>query len=135
MSINYKRKYLKYKQKLEQLNMAGGQHDYQISVRDPWFTYISDGSKQVEGRLDKGLFSKLKIGDNVSWVNGNSLVKTRITNITKYPSFHDMISTEGLNRVLPNIKSIDNGINIYRQFYTESDEKRLGVLAITLQLI
>ena len=40
-------------------------------VQDPWFTYIKKGEKIVEGRLNKGSFTEMKVNDIVLWINDN----------------------------------------------------------------
>ena len=42
--------------------------EYDITVKEPWFTLIKMKLKSVEGRLNKGLFSKFKKDDIVNWV-------------------------------------------------------------------
>jgi ASC-1-like (ASCH) protein len=148
---NYEKKYAKYKLKYLSLkylslkylslkNLSGGNpKNYDITVKNPWFNYIKEGKKTVEGRLNKGMFSKLKIGDVINWLhitkNKKKLIcKTTITSITKYSSFREMLEMETLENVLPNISSIDEGVKIYHQYYTLDDENKFGVIAITLNL-
>jgi ASC-1-like (ASCH) protein len=38
---------------------------YNKSVSEPWFSLISLGIKSIEGRLDKGDFQNMAIGDLV----------------------------------------------------------------------
>lgn len=45
-----------------------------------------------------------------------------------------MIDTEGIDKVFPNISDIDSGVEIYRQYYSEKDEKLAGVIAIEMEL-
>jgi ASC-1-like (ASCH) protein len=106
-----------------------------ITVKQPWFNYIQAGVKKVEGRLNKGQFAKFGVGQQILWQNAgklNCLVK--ITKITKYPTFKELLETEGLQRVLPNIADITKGIDIYRQYYSKSDENKFGVVAIEMEL-
>jgi ASC-1-like (ASCH) protein len=42
---------------------------------------------------------------------------------------------EVLRTTLPNIKTIDDVIAIYRQFYSEEKDREYGVLAIKIKLI
>lgn len=104
-----------------------------FGVRDPWFTLIREGLKVVEGRLNKGRFSKLNEGDIVHWeVTGKQKPRctTTIINIVHYPSFDAMLRTETIERVLPGVPDVDSGVKVYRQFYTKEQERKLGVLAI-----
>lgn len=58
-----------------------------------------------------------------------------VTRVVKYPDFKTYLIQEGLSRTLPGIESIDEGIAVYRQFYSEEQEKTHGVLAIHLRLV
>ncbi|XP_078434701.1 uncharacterized protein LOC144705762 [Wolffia australiana] len=51
-------------------------------------------------------------------------------NIKHYPSFFAMLDAETLDKVLPGIKTIEEGVQIYRKFYSEEIEMSNGVLAI-----
>jgi ASC-1-like (ASCH) protein len=108
---------------------------YEISVSNPWFNYIKNKKKKVEGRLNKNIFAQLKKGDIVIFTNNDMKIKTKIKRITKYKSFNDYLTQEGLRTTLPNIKTIDDGIAIYRQFYSEEKEREYGVLAIKIKII
>ena len=44
--------------------------------------------------------------------------------------FYD--KTEGINKCLPGIKSIDEGVKIYRQFYSKDDENQYKIIAFGL---
>jgi ASC-1-like (ASCH) protein len=46
-----------------------------------------------------------------------------------------MIVNCKLQNVLPGIETIDEGVKIYRNFYSESDEKKYGVVAIHFNLL
>ena len=108
---------------------------YNISVSEPWFTLIKMGLKSREGRLNKTKFAKLKVNDIVIWTYKNKSCKTKIVNINKYDSFRDMIKKETLKRTLPGVPTIDCGVEVYRQYYSEELEKKFGVLAIELKRI
>ena len=58
---------------------------------------------------------------------------TKITKISNYDTFRKYLETEGLENCLPGIKTIDDGVNIYYKYYTPSQEKKYGVLAIHLE--
>ena len=135
--MNSYNKYLKYKNKYIEYNnyQVGGNDIIKLSLKQPWFNYIKNGEKKIEGRLCKGLFKKLKIGDKVLWYNNNLKVMTKIIDIIKYKSFNELLVTEKLNNVLTNIKSIEEGVSIYNKFYSPEDEEKFGVIGIKLEVI
>jgi len=46
-----------------------------------------------------------------------------------------MLKKEGIENVLPGVKNIEEGVQIYRQFYSEEREKKYGVVAIEVEPI
>lgn len=121
-----------HKQKKYFNKIEKNKKSYKFNVREPWFSLLKNGEKNVEGRLNVGVFSKLSEGDIIEW---NNAFRTTISKIVKYKSFKNMIETEGLNNVLPHIESVNEGVNIYRQFYSEENENKYGVIAIHLILL
>lgn len=100
-------------------------------VSEPWFSYISSGQKKIEGRLNREPWSKLQPGDKIEWYNCNRTHLSTVVRVIKYRSFKEMIESEGLEAILPDVFSTEEGVRIYRQYFTEEDE-RDGVLAIHL---
>ena len=156
--MDYKDKYIKYKTKyLELYNKIGckkmKKHNkslsnrntssmenrkYSLRVSEPWFSLILLGLKTVEGRKNRGLFAQMKDGDIVEWTNDSIIprsVQTRITGKAVYPTFIEYLETEGLNKCLPGISDMDNGLSIYYKYFTKEEEKEFGVVAIRLELI
>lgn len=113
--------------------------EYDITVKEPWFTLIKMKLKSVEGRLNKGLFSKFKKGDIVNWIkitnNKKYSVKTKIVSVNRYKGFEEMLRRETLKRTLPGIPTINCGVEVYRQYFSENFEKKYGVVAIQLEVI
>jgi ASC-1-like (ASCH) protein len=102
-------------------------HIIMMKIAEPWFGHVLRGDKQVEGRLMKGKFATLKVGD-ILCING--VVNYKVTGLRQYASFRDMIQQEGIDRVLPGVTDIEEGCSVYRQFYTAEDENQYGVVAI-----
>jgi ASC-1-like (ASCH) protein len=133
--MEYRLQYLHLKSHYLKLKMQLGGQLKTITVSQPWFNLIKEGKKIVEGRLNKSVFAHLKVHDIVIWMNKESKCKSKIIYINEYKSFKEMLEREGLTNVLPGITNIDEGIMIYRQYYSEHDEKQYGVLAIGIKII
>ena len=104
-------------------------------VNEPWFSLIKDEIKTIEGRLNRRDYSQFKKGDIIIWVNDLEFIKTKIVSLRHYKTFEDYLMTEGLEKTLPGIKTIEDGVNIYYNYYNKSDEDKYGVLAIELNNI
>ena len=110
---------------------------YTKSVSEPWFSLISLGIKSVEGRLDKGDFHNMSVGEIVKWTNDDFQPRSILTKIirkTKYNSFSEYLKSEGMDKCLPTFKSLDDGVNVYHKYYSKQDEMTFGVIAICLEL-
>lgn len=108
------------------------------SLSEPWFSLISLGLKTVEGRLDRGHFKSIQIGDLIQWTNTNFLERTVITRVVakrNYFSFREYLDTEGLQNCLPGMPSLAHGLSVYYKYYTTADEENYGVVAIELDLV
>lgn len=105
---------------------------YEINVQEPYFTHIKNGTKIVEGRLNKGKFLEMKIGDELLL---NEVVKLEIVNKSVYKSFREMIMFEGIKNVIPDAKNIDEAESAYYKFYSKEDENQFGVSAIQVKLL
>lgn len=106
-----------------------------MSLADPWFNLVKSGQKTIEGRLKKNKFATIKPNDN--WVIFNHDKSehffVRIDKVISYTSFEEYLSQEGLKRTLPNVRTIVEGVEICRQYYTEEQETTYGIIAIHLE--
>jgi ASC-1-like (ASCH) protein len=114
--------------------MAANVH--QLGVSQPWFSHIRDGSKTVEGRLNRGKFQAIKTGHIVVIrCTGHDRIKPLVAvvkDIVRYDTFDQYLSHEGLVHTLPGVHTIREGVQVYRQFYSEEDERTFGIAAIKL---
>jgi len=111
---------------------------YSLRVSEPWFSLILLGLKTVEGRKNRGLFAQMKVGDIVEWTNDSIIprsVQTKITGKAVYPTFREYLETEGLDKCLPGISEMNDGLSIYYKYFTKEEEKEFGVVAIRLELV
>ena len=123
---------------LDQLNKIYSEtKNMACSVSKPWFQYIG-GKKKVEGRLNKGIFTILQVGDLLIVHNKDKMSEfknTRITAIHKASSFAELYK-KFADKLLPKegLKPGEDH-NIYEQFYSETDVEKYGVLGIEFELI
>ena len=108
-------------------------------VQEPWFGFIKSGEKTIEGRLNKGSFQTLKNGDEVHWTNpdqeGDNIIKTEVVSIHYHNDFQNMLKVHQLSNVLPGVKTYEEGIGIYSNFYCLDDIEKYGVIAIKIKKI
>ncbi len=111
---------------------------YKYHLREPGFSDIINGSKKIEGRLNKNTFSQIKSNDQILFTNREHLnprsIIVNVVKVVNYDSFTTMINAEKLDLIRPNAKSIDDALKIYRKYYSFDNEKKYGVLAIYINL-
>lgn len=110
--------------------------DLPIHIDDPWFGYIKEGRKTVEGKIAKGKALKMIVGCNLE-ISGNSgaVIRAQVTAVRRYGSFREYLSTEGLETTLPGITSINEGLAVYHKYYAPGIDAQLGVLAVEMMVI
>jgi ASC-1-like (ASCH) protein len=112
--------------------------EYTIGIRENYFNLIKNGTKPIEGRINTGICAKLKIGDIINFKcnNTGSLLKTRIIRTETYPSFDEMLTSEGVDKMLPDINNLQQGINIYESIKGYKAKcKKFGCIAIQINII
>lgn len=103
---------------------------FNIHCEDPWFTYIRQGIKLVEGRKNTHSYKKIKAGDQINFSNGQESFIANVTEIREYDSLEKYFEDVSLEKALPGIKSIEEGLNIYYQWSTEEKIRQYGFLGI-----
>lgn len=108
---------------------------YEKNLSEPWFSLVKLNIKTVEGRLNKGDFSNMNIGDFILFTN-NELgferkCKMEIKNISYYDNFQIYLENETLEKCLPGIDNIEQGLNVYYKYYEKKDELEYKIKVFT----
>ena len=104
-----------------------------LDIQEPYLSFILKGQKTVEGRLNKGKFRNLMIGDRLSIGPDEKIFIVK--QISYYDSFRDMLAGQGIKNVIPDKNTIKDAEAVYYKFYTKEQEKEFGILAITLSRV
>jgi len=108
-------------------------------ISEPWFSLIKVGLKTVEGRLNKGDFAALTKGDCIKVVNNDlGFIRNytiKITSIHKYTSFKEYLEKEKLEKCLPGIDTIEDGVKVYYKYYSKEEEEKYKIVAIRFKII
>lgn len=106
-----------------------------ISVSEPWFSEITKGTKTCECRLRKGKFTNIQAGCQLHIIRKDDSDMTIVKNIHSiaiYPTFQECLAHEGIQSTLPGISNEEQGLSIYRQFYSSDEERKFGVIALKI---
>ncbi|MFH1661847.1 MAG: ASCH domain-containing protein [Candidatus Falkowbacteria bacterium] len=102
-----------------------------INIQSKYIPFILSNKKTAEGRLNKGKFAKIKVGDILEINKEKMQVKVIEKNV--YPNFKEMIEKEGVANVMPDKNNIQDAVSAYYEFYTKEQEKEFGVVAIKIK--
>ncbi|HEV8051986.1 MAG TPA: ASCH domain-containing protein [Parachlamydiaceae bacterium] len=103
---------------------------FNIHCEDPWFSYIRQGIKPVEGRKNTHTYKKIKVGDKINFSNGQDSFIAEVTEIRTYSTIEEYLEDVTIEKALPGTKSIEEALNIYYQWSTEENIRQYGFLGI-----
>lgn len=106
-----------------------------VHCEDPWFSLIRKGVKPVEGRTGTHGYKKIKLGDKINFSNGQENFYANVTEIRSYDSLEKYFEDVTLEKALPGITTIEEGLKIYYQWTTEEKIKQYGFLGIFVEPI
>ena len=113
--------------------------EYKKTLSEPWFSLILLGLKQCEGRLKKGDFAQIKKGDFIIFENNDfgfmRTFRVKITSIRNYNSFREYLLNEKLEKCLPGMDTIEEGLSVYYKYFTKADEDKYNIVAVRLRVI
>lgn len=100
------------------------------NTQEPYFNFIKEGEKTMEGRLNKGKFADIEVG-NKCLVNDDFEVE--VIGKRLYKTFQEMIEAEGIEKVIPDANSVEEAVAVYYKFYTKEKEAEHGVVALEVK--
>lgn len=103
---------------------------FNIHCDDPWFSYILQGIKTVEGRKKTHTYKKIKVGDKINFSNGKESFIANVTEIREYDTIEKYLEDVTPEKALPGIKTTEEALNIYYQWSPEEKIKQYGFLGI-----
>ena len=100
------------------------------------FLAIESDKKTIEGRLHKNFFKEIEIEDIWTFFNdeGDEVI-VKVMDIRHYETIREYLEKEGLKKTVPYALDLEDGIRIYRQFYSEEKEIEYGVVAFEIKKV
>lgn len=62
-------------------------------------------------------------------------VYVKILRVKKYRSFREMLEAEGVRNCIPDLRTINEGVEAYLKIPRYKERERLGVLAFRIQMV
>lgn len=107
-----------------------GMKTHRLHCQDPWFSFIENGQKKVEGRKNLPKYRNWSAGDIIVFYLGTREFKAVIRAIRHYKNLEEYLLKEGIERVLPGIDSLKKAMAIYMQWSSQEEIEKNGFLAI-----
>ena len=106
----------------------------EIHCQEPWFSKIKNGLKTIEGRKFSEKYASLKPGEIVRFHCDDNSFLTEVVKVVPYNSLEEYLHIEGVENVLPGIKSFEEALEIYLGFNSnENATFNGGFLAIHIK--
>ena len=108
-----------------------------MCITQRWFDKIVSGDKPIEGRKKSPKWEKIKVNQilNIKCDETGEIRKFLVTHIVEYDNLKQYLICEGIDRCLPGVRTIEEGIEIYKQWSTEQELQKYKFLAIGLKVI
>ena len=114
--------------------LRDGSNLHIFNLDETWLMHVLGGRKTVEGRLYDLKRRRVRPGHYILFKCDDRRVYVKVVGVRVYPDFKSMLEWEGVERVLPGVRSMEEAVSIYRGYYSEAEEKRFGVVAIEISL-
>lgn len=109
-----------------------------------YFDYIKNGKKLYETRVYDKKRREIKLLEEVTFIDRSDNTRTFkaiIIELSYFKNFKEAIEEVGIKKVLPNAKSLDEGVKLYHQFPSgeggtfKEAAKKYGVLRMKFVLV
>jgi tRNA (cytosine38-C5)-methyltransferase len=98
----------------------------------PWLDWIEQGKKRFEGRLFKGDWQQVAIGDLIELFSTDKSVIVQVTDLRRYTDFKEAFNDLGEKLVPIEGIDADTVVMMYREYYEDVAEH--GVLCVGVSL-
>lgn len=110
---------------------------WRITLNEPWFEYVKLGIKKYEGRCNWKDAAKYTIGDILHISHHTEPLKqsfdVEIVDIIHYNTFETALINMGMDEILPNVETIEEGINIYLSYVKLSTQLANGIIMFKIK--
>lgn len=107
---------------------------HKMTLNTPWFDYVKTGRKIYEGRCNK---KKYSIGDKIIFSHhidhSQDEFEKTIIDVLHYKSFEEALNELSISQVLPNINTINDGVEIYKKYVSLETQKKCGIIMIKME--
>jgi ASC-1-like (ASCH) protein len=102
-----------------------------MRIYKEYFNLINSGSKTIEVRVAYSGMKKIAVGDIIRFESGHAQCNCKVTRVTQYKSFNEMMATEDPKKINPT-KSAQVQLADIKKIFPQ-DKERNGVLVFELK--
>ena len=86
--------------------------------------------------MKKGWYQNVQPGDEIVVYNEEETdnIEIKVIRVTEYKSIKEMLTGEKIKSLLPDVETVQEGVEVYRRFYTPEQEQEFGMVAIEVSL-
>jgi len=107
------------------------------TLMEKYINLIKVGKKTIEARVAIPMFRSWREEDIIKFFSKRRPsvnVMVKIKKIQYYGTFREMLLAEDVNKIIPGIKNVDEGVNLFMKIPAYRDrEKKHGVIAFHLE--
>lgn len=106
-----------------------------MGLSDPWFDFVKNGQKPIEGRIYDDSRKKYNINDTlvIHSKHGETITKT-ITGLVRFKTFEEGMKMINYKLLIPNANSMEEALYVYYSIPGYKEKQYIdGVLFIFLK--
>ena len=102
----------------------------------PWFDWVVAGVKRYEGRVRRGEWAQLRVGEHVEFYEDTGRrVVVRVEALPHYDNFAAAFGAHGAELVPVAGADAAMVTRLYGQYFSDADVSENGVVAIKMQVV
>lgn len=108
--------------------------NHQMHLQPQYFGFIKSGTKRIELRLYDKKRQQIQLGDTITFTSGDDSLTATVIGLLRYDSFVSLFADHDISLLADASITKQALLDTLDQFYPPTDQARLGVLGIRIQL-
>lgn len=109
---------------------------HEMHLKEPYFSYIKDGTKRIELRLFDEKRRQIGLGDLIEFsASDNESVQVRVVGLLHYGSFVDLCKDFDTTMLADKATTKGDLIATLDEFYSPEQQAQFGVVGIRFELV
>lgn len=110
---------------------------HEMKLKEPYYSFILNGTKRIEIRLNDEKRQKIKLGDTIKFLkepDKTEYFEATVVGLLNYRSFKDLFEDFDIDILCDKSFTKEELLNVLQEFYTPEKQQKYGVLGIKLEL-